>query len=342
MFNLLIDTCVWLDLAKDPAQRPLIGMIEELMKMNRLSLILPRTVVTEFDSNKARIIQDSGKSLSAVVKRAKEAVEKFGDPKKKKTVLEQLDDVNHKIPQLGESVAGAVREIESLFRASGVIEINDAIMIKAARRAIDKKAPFHRQKNSMNDAILMEVYGACVQAKVTAGNRFAFITHNKTDFSAVNESERLPHPDFAIYFSKIKSRYFIRLSEALQKISPSLISDLMINQEFITEPRSLSEILNAEHTLTNKVWFNRHKITAYRIQKGKVKIINRDEHSAKTSSMTIIKDVWEGAQKSAQKLEKLYGIENLGPWDDFEWGMINGKLSALRWMMGDEWDELYT
>lgn len=26
----------------------------------------------------------------------------------------------------------------------------------------------------------------------------------------------------------------------------------------------------------------------------------------------------------------------------FEWGMINGKLSALRWMLGEDWDELYT
>ena len=45
---------------------------------------------------------------------------------------------------------------------------------------------------------------------------------------------------------------------------------------------------------------------------------------------------------AARRLEKRYADGELGPWSDFEWGMINGKLSALRWMLGSEWDFLDT
>jgi hypothetical protein len=46
--------------------------------------------------------------------------------------------------------------------------------------------------------------------------------------------------------------------------------------------------------------------------------------------------------KAAAKVEEKHGTENLGPWSDFEWGMINGKLSALRWALGEDWDMLDT
>ena len=45
---------------------------------------------------------------------------------------------------------------------------------------------------------------------------------------------------------------------------------------------------------------------------------------------------------AAKKTEEEIDQSQLGPWDDFEWGMINGKLSALRWVLGDDWDMLDT
>jgi len=45
--------------------------------------------------------------------------------------------------------------------------------------------------------------------------------------------------------------------------------------------------------------------------------------------------------RSAKRVEAKYG-DDLGPWDGFEWGVINGKLRALRWVLGDGWDMLDT
>ena len=134
-------------------------------------------------------------------------MEKFGDPRQKKLrVLHELDDVNHRLPTLGEAAAvDTVGRIEKLFAGSEIIEIADAVKMRAVQRAVDKRAPFHRQRNGIDDAILIEVYADVVYARVRTGIRFAFITHNTKDFSQQNSSNKLRHPDIARYFSRIRS-----------------------------------------------------------------------------------------------------------------------------------------
>lgn len=66
------------------------------------------------------------------------------------------------------------------------------------------------------------------------------------------------------------------------------------------------------------------------------------EFSMEPRTATEISEAIAGALKAAARVEKKYGKENLGPYSKFDWGMINGRLSALRWVMGDEWDMLDT
>ncbi len=343
MFNILIDTCVWLDLAKDYQQQAILNALEELIRRGDVALILPRTVHDEFARNKARVIEESSRSLSSTLKRVKEAVEKFGDPRRKLMVLSQLDDVDHRLPTLGGVAVDTVSRVEKLFASSPVIEISDAMKLGAAQRAIDKRAPFHRQRNGMDDALLIEVYAEAVRAKATPGTRFAFVTHNTKDFSHPNANNKLPHPDIAACFSRVKSLYFITLGEALRRVQPSQFADLMIEQEWAEEPRRLTEIVDAIDELVTKVWYNRHQVRREQIEEGKIELVEKEDFPVKDHlRRPIQRDVWEGALKAAAKVEKKFGLENLGPWDDFEWGMLNGKLSALRWVLGDEWDMLDT
>ena len=343
MFKILIDTCVWLDLAKDYQQQTILRTLQELIQQGDIELILPRTIVDEFDRNKARIILESSRSLSNTFKRVKEAVEKFGDPQQKDIVLSHLNDVDQRLPTLGEEAQDTISRIEKLFSITPIIEISDSVKLHAAQRAIDKRAPFHRQRNGIDDAILIEVYTDVVKAKATTRSRFAFISHNTKDFSHPTASNKLPHPDITACFSPVKSLYFITLSDALLSVNPDLFNDSMSELEWVEEPKKVSEIIEAIDELFNKVWYNRHQVSREKIDDRIMKIVEKETFPIKDHrTRPIQRDVWEGALKAAAEVEKRFGLENLGPWDDFEWGMINGKLSALRWVLGDEWDMLDT
>jgi hypothetical protein len=89
--------------------------------------------------------------------------------------------------------------------------------------------------------------------------------------------------------------------------------------------RGESQIQDAEHEFYEKVWWSRNQLLMDRAKEGKGKAFSEE---------TI-----ESASNTARRIEATYGIENLG-WDDFGWGMVCGKLSALRWVLGSEWDML--
>ncbi len=92
-------------------------------------------------------------------------------------------------------------------------------------------------------------------------------------------------------------------------------------------PRSEEEIVSAIDEFFDKIWYDRHQLLKHQIETGR---------EAVTS------DIWIKAEEAAKKIEAKYPKSELGPHSDFDWGMINGKLSALRWVMGDEWDFLDT
>lgn len=95
---------------------------------------------------------------------------------------------------------------------------------------------------------------------------------------------------------------------------------------FISSVRTPEEIGDALGTLIEFIWYERHKVREMDIADG-IEVCDPN--------------IWKQAQEQATKLEKKYDNDIL-VYDDFEWGMRNGKLSALRWLLGEEWDTLDT
>jgi len=89
--------------------------------------------------------------------------------------------------------------------------------------------------------------------------------------------------------------------------------------------RSVKQILAAENEMFTRVWYGRSDIARYRMDGTP-------------------KDIIRGALRAQRKAEKRFGKKSLmdnvkTAWD---WGFVSGKLSALRWVLGDEWDMLDT
>ena len=90
--------------------------------------------------------------------------------------------------------------------------------------------------------------------------------------------------------------------------------------------RNEKKILEAEERLNDIVWWNRHSV-----YKNELKITGDYPPD----------DIWDKALENAEHIEKEILKEEL-LLDDFNWGIVNGKLSAIRWVLGSEWDDLGT
>ena len=88
--------------------------------------------------------------------------------------------------------------------------------------------------------------------------------------------------------------------------------------------RNDKAILKAYNEFWDKVWWNRTQVRIQRLE-SQPRTKERDAEL-------------RAARALARKKERKYGRKNLG-WNDFEWGLLSGRMSALAWVTGMEWNE---
>ncbi len=90
--------------------------------------------------------------------------------------------------------------------------------------------------------------------------------------------------------------------------------------------RSVKEILEAENEFFTRVWYGR-KGTA-------------EQYRAEGTPEDIIKGMVKGKREAEKRFGKKSLMDNMRT--EWDWGYVSGKLSAIRWVLGDEWDMLDT
>jgi hypothetical protein len=324
MLYVLADTNVWLDLAKDVNGQKLIVAVRVLVHEGRLTLLVPQLVLEEFERNRERVEADMTRSLSANFRRVRDEIEQFGQDGRE-AALTELDNLTQRVPIIKQIATRNFDDVyELLVRGEGKSLIPTADdLVTVVDWALETRAPFHRSKNSVADALLLTMYTAAMDDQASTDDRYCFVSGNVKDFSTVDGDNRLPHPDIADRFAGPQSDYFISLVAALAAHFPTDFDEMLEEFDFHEEPRNWKEMREAEEEMFDRVWYERKLV-------GMQRDGTEGEHYRALSA------------SGRAEVEAKYGVENLGPYTEFEWGMINGKLSALRWVTGSEWDFLDT
>lgn len=131
----------------------------------------------------------------------------------------------------------------------------------------------------------------------------------------------------------VLTRFITRFANLAPQMTDLATAKLEKIQEFEL-PRRPSDFRDELNLLWSQVWYNRHQETRIAIEEGYHSVVSRKPKSSDETMDT----VWTQALDAARQMDDDIGLDRLGPWTDFEWGLINGKMSALEWMLGDEWD----
>jgi hypothetical protein len=130
-------------------------------------------------------------------------------------------------------------------------------------------------------------------------------------------SVRFPRQDYRFVLKAVQ-----RAAKEAAKREESL------EDEGMDEVRTEDEILAAAAEYCQKLWYYRSK--------------RYGDHEMVISFSPTTPEIQAQIDAACAHIERRYPKEELPPWDDFEHGMICGKLSALRWVLGYGWDMLDT
>ena len=160
LLYLMADTCVWLDIAKNMRGEQQIAAVRVLVHQHELQLLVPKLVIAEFERNREQIEIVMSRRLDPTFRAVRTVLGQHGHNDKRDRALDQLTDLEYRKRLANQMATRHFDEISELLQGGRVLEPTPEIEEKVVLRGLAKQAPFHKNKNSVADALLIEMYGA--------------------------------------------------------------------------------------------------------------------------------------------------------------------------------------
>lgn len=331
MLHLLVDTSTWLDLAKRRDGQRWIVALRLLINEGKVQLLVPRLVIEEYERNRDRVETQMTSTVAQRFKLMKQDLDEYGGTDYEQA-LTMIEGLAHTVPLIGAMTTRNFNDVLELLGKARRLVPTEGDQARVVERGLKRKAPFHRQRNSTADALLVQLYVSAIADVDLTEHPHAFVTSNSNDFSLPNGDQRLPHPHLEELFAVEESFYGLGvdgLDAVLRQHFGGEVEELFEEVYFEEQPRTLAEITEAEQEYFDRVWY--HRSQQYLIRMA-------GERPQKE-----LDEVRDMGSPARARIEDTYTLPGqLGPYTDFELGMLNGKLSALRWVLGSEWDFLDT
>lgn len=269
MLNLLIDTSTWLDLSARRDGQKWIIALRQFTRQGDLRLLVPNVVIEEFERNRPRVEQAMSTRVTDRFRLLRADIGTTYDSGDLEQALNALDSLAHHVPLIGAMTTRNFDDIFELLQAGIRLEPSSVGNGRVVQRGLDKKAPFHRSRNSLANALLIELYISAVADADLAQDPHAFVTSNSSGFSSNNSDKRQPHMDLESAFAHKGSIYavgFEGLESTLQAHFDGVLTDVLDESDFVENPRLLAEIQKWEQELFDRIWYQRKLNRIYELE----------------------------------------------------------------------------
>lgn len=221
----LIDTSIWINIVFDEDGQSYVHHLTKLIENNEIIIVTTKEIYTEWENQ-------INKSIVAITNNQK---------KQLKDLSKTIPDVNLIIDKIDEKTRYLIEKITFILNNNCIEAPYYSIVgTEVMERYRSEKAPFHKKRDSNNDALIY--FTAINYIKKEGLNNLTFITGNTNDFSDPSDKTLL-HYDLQI--DGLNIDYCISLKQFFKRFFP-----LKENKEDDTEYSNIS--ICYEETLKNK------------------------------------------------------------------------------------------